>query len=68
MLKKKKMEMCLCSISLRRLLVYNFSENALVPPFDLPPHPFDVSLELVPQVSLVSLAVFMSMRFLGWEW
>lgn len=48
--------------------MYNFSENALVPPFDLHPHPFDVSLELVPQVSLVSLAVFMSMRFLGWEW
>lgn len=66
--KKKNMEMCLCSISLRRLLVYNFSENALVPPFDLHPHPFDVSLELVPQVSLVSLAVFMSMRFLSWEW
>lgn len=36
--------------------MYKFSENALVPPFDLPPHPFDVSLELVPQVSLVSLA------------
>lgn len=61
---KKKMEMCLCSIGLRRLLVYNFAENALVPPFDLHPHPFDVSLELVPQVSLVSLAVFISMRLL----